>query len=229
MLSRGSRRAAARAAPWTGSRSKLYPGRCSRVQPVNHASCRCAARSWVPTPRSVSIDRDRPVSDSETTTPVRPGSTGPASSTLRPASSPATMRPAGSAAWAATSRARPPSATIHAATLAACPPAPAEVVAGVSVPGWTGPARDTITSRWASPSTQITPRLPTGQLPPYCIDYRRSGTSPGDAGPQPGAEQVEADHQDRHHQDVGHHDVEPELLSAGMNAGARFVVGGTTG
>ena len=48
------------------------------MQPVNHASRRCPAWSWGPTPRSVSMDRDRPASDSETTTPVRPGSTGPA-------------------------------------------------------------------------------------------------------------------------------------------------------
>ena len=67
------------------------------------------------------------------------------------------MRPAGSAARAAISRARPPSAVIHAATLAACPPAPTEVVAGVSVSGATGPASETTTSRCASPSTQITP------------------------------------------------------------------------
>ena len=67
------------------------------------------------------------------------------------------MRPAGSAARDAISRARPPSALIHAATLAACPPAPTQVVAGVSVSGATGPARETTTSRCASPSTQITP------------------------------------------------------------------------
>src|SRR5215470_3450227 len=38
-------------------------------------------------------------------------------------------------------------------------------------------------------------------------------TSLRDAGPQPGAEQVERDHHDHHHEDVGHHDVELELLN----------------
>jgi len=44
---------------------------------------------------------------------------------------------------------------IHAATFAACPPAPTEVAAGVSVSGSTGPASETTTSRCASPRTQI--------------------------------------------------------------------------
>ena len=80
------------------------------------------------------------------------------------------MRPAGSAARAAISRARPPSAVIHAATFAACPPAPTEVAAGVSVSGATGPASDTITSRCASPRTQI--MCVTAAFLPPCASYR---------------------------------------------------------
>src|SRR6266700_634582 len=149
--------AAARAAPRTGSVVRLYAGTCSQEQPSSHAGSTSAAASSGPTPRSVSMDRCEPPSESETTTPVFPSMTGPTRSTPRPARSPATRIAAASVACAAISLLLPPSATTQAATLAACPPVVTLVLAGVSVSGATGPAIVTTTSRWASPSTQITP------------------------------------------------------------------------
>ena len=52
-------------------------------------------------------------------------------------------------------RPRAPSSTAHAATLAACPPGAARVVAGVSPSGAAGPSGRTITSSNRSPRVQI--------------------------------------------------------------------------
>src|SRR5689334_19507149 len=104
------------------------------------------------------MDRDVPRAESETTTPVAPSSPGPVMATPRRARSAATRPAARSLPRAAISRAWPPSAQIQAATFAACPPAPTQVRAGVSVSSAIGPSGLTTTSRWASPSTQITRR-----------------------------------------------------------------------
>src|SRR5215469_13702291 len=104
------------------------------------------------------MDRDVPRSESETPTPVAPSITGPVMLTPRRARSAATRPAARSLPRAAMSRAWPPSAQIQAATFAACPPAPTQVRAGVSVSSAIGPSGQTTTSRWASPSTQITRR-----------------------------------------------------------------------
>src|SRR5262245_55331992 len=112
------------------------------------------------------MDRDVPRSESETTTPVAPAITGPVMSTPRRARSAATRPAARSLPRAAISRAWPPSAQIQAATFAACPPAPTQVRAGVSVSSAIGPSGQTTTSRWASPSTQITRRrYPAAEAP----------------------------------------------------------------
>src|SRR5438552_8719328 len=82
--------------------------------------------------------------------PLRPA-TGPATSTPRPSSSAVTSRPARSSPRFETVRASEPSATTHAATFAACPPAAVCVVARASAPEASGSPRRTITSKSASP------------------------------------------------------------------------------
>src|SRR5262249_40593260 len=63
-------------------------------------------------------------------------------------------------------RARPPRRQARGAPARAAPPAPTQVRAGVSVSSAIGPSGQTTTSRWASPSTQITGRrYPAAEAP----------------------------------------------------------------
>ena len=130
---RGRRSRAGLAAPRPGpSRGAASARGCSRGRAATRsrrARRRRArpARSSVATPRSLSIVRAPSGVAIETTVPVPASTSGPASSTPRPRSSSARIRPAGSPARLPRKRERPPSATTQAATFAAWPPAPTRV------------------------------------------------------------------------------------------------------
>src|SRR5207247_5610830 len=124
--------------------------------PAKNSGARSATRNSVETPRSVAIDRSPSSPTNETTTPVRPSTTGPASSTPRPSSNDRASRPVSSSARLTTRRALPPSAATHEATFAACPPEASRVSTGVSAPGASGRGARTMTSRRRSPRVQIT-------------------------------------------------------------------------
>src|SRR3989442_9265206 len=122
-----------------------------RQSHANHAGSRSSAERLGATPRSDAIVRSPSAPTRETTMPLQPPGGGPATSTPRPSSSAVTSCPARSSPRFDTVRAWEPSATTHAATFAACPPAAVCVVARASAPGASGSPRRTITSRSASP------------------------------------------------------------------------------
>ena len=141
----GRRAARRRRAARAEASSRRCAARRNRTMPGRARS----AASSTAAPRSEAIVRS-PSEASETTTPVRPP-VGPATSTPRPASSRVTSSPAVSSPRLPTKRASAPSSCAHAATFAACPPAPVRVAATWSSPVTSGCASSTITSSKRSP------------------------------------------------------------------------------
>src|SRR5579862_5549257 len=127
---------------------------CRRSQSTHTASSSSGANVGA-TPRSEASARSPSPLTIDTTTPVAPPATGPTSSTPRSTSSRETSSPVASSPRLAMHRASAPRAAAHAATFAACPPAPARVRARTSPPGASGSSSRTITSSMTSPRVAI--------------------------------------------------------------------------